>query len=115
MTRVLLRLLVFVVGASVVSAQDSSAPQFRFERAITSSAGRQRLSIDVPLLVGSQPFAKTTQLTDGSEPRMVAVGGLGDLRLFDASGRDVPYLLVSPELGEARVVGRVLPIAPENV
>ncbi|HJU43584.1 MAG TPA: DUF3999 family protein [Vicinamibacterales bacterium] len=81
----------------------------RFERERTAEvvvAGPQRLEIDAPLLAGSQPFTVTT-----SGQRSIASGGLNDLRLFNAQGVEVPYLLVAPSPGEpARVVGRILPI-----
>ncbi|HKY22939.1 MAG TPA: hypothetical protein VJM31_17120 [Vicinamibacterales bacterium] len=67
-----------LLSASVVTltAQEPRrVPQFGFERPIVSAAGPQRLRPDVPLLTGSRTR-------------------LGDVRLFDSSGREVPYLLV---------------------
>ena len=64
--------------AVVVSAQQP-APVFRFERPIvTDGAGPRRLPIDVPLLVGtvqSRPLVR-------------------DLRIYDANGAEVGYLLI---------------------
>ena len=42
---------------------------------------------------------------------MVAEGGLNDLRLFDASGRPVPYLLVQRRQEPGWRDGRILPVA----
>jgi hypothetical protein len=65
------------------------------------------LPVDVPLLSGARPF---TIVTRGARP--VAEGGLGDLRFFDANGREVPYLLIPPKVVEAQWRrGSVLPIA----
>jgi hypothetical protein len=59
-----------------VSAQDARpTPQFRFERPIVAASGRQRLRIDVPILAQTR-----RELTD--------------LRISDAAGREVPYLLI---------------------
>jgi hypothetical protein len=71
---------VLATGALVagVSAQDARpTPQFRFERPIVAASGRQRLRIDVPILAQTR-----RELTD--------------LRIFDAAGREVPYLLIPP-------------------
>ena len=75
-----LRWIVVPVALSIASlaAQQSPAPRaFRLERPIaTNGAGPRRLAVDVPLLAG-------------------ASRDLVDLRLFDANGRETPYLLVS--------------------
>src|SRR5439155_16724739 len=45
--------------------------------------------------------------------RVVARGGLGDLRLFDPQGREVPYLLVWPSIDEPTWRdGRILGVSP---
>jgi uncharacterized protein DUF3999 len=102
---------VMLLAGSVLLAQDP--PQFRFERAITAAPGAQRLAIDVPLLVGSQPFGVVQWPgPSGDSPRLIATGGLGDLRLYDQTGREVPYLIVPPPATPDRwAPGRVLPIA----
>ena len=68
---------------------------FRFERPIvTTGPGPHRLAMDVPLLVG-------------------AAEGVTDLRLFDASNREVPFILVRPAAATAVWRrGALLPIAP---
>jgi hypothetical protein len=80
-----------------------------YERQIaTAGPGPQRLAIDAALLSGGGPF-RVFRRGDA----WFAEGGLGDLRLFGADGRPVPYLLVQPPGGErAWVGGRVLAIAP---
>jgi hypothetical protein len=73
------------------SAQQTPAPPtFRFERPVTTDgSGPRRLAIDVPLLAGGKPFLTAGDLND-----LRLAGGLADLRLFDAAGREVGYLLV---------------------
>ena len=69
-------------------------PRFTFERsAQTQASGRP-----APARRGRHaPFRGITISGDPARrDRMVAEGGLNDLRLFDASGRPVPYLLVQP-------------------
>jgi len=95
-----LLLLVFDPGVkTIVRAQSipGSIPQgtFRFERPVTTGApGPYRLAMDVPLLVGAAERAS-------------------DLRLFDSSDRELPFLLVRP--ASAMPVwrrGALLAIAP---
>ena len=85
-----------------------TAPRFRHERAVELLSGTaHRLDIDVALLAGSKPFAVTSR-----DERRIATGGLDDLRMHDASGREVPYLLVPPPVTDASwQPARVLPIA----
>ena len=93
--------LVILAIAAPAAQQTPAQPQFRYERPVqTGGAGGRRLAIDVPLLAGSQPFRG-----DGS--------GLGDLRLFDSTGQEVQYLLVSnpPEQPVWRTVP-TLAVAP---
>ena len=60
-----------------------------------AQSGPQRLDVDLTLLAGS------------------SFGALHDLRLFDAAGREVPYLLIGPSSGDARWIDtRRFPIAP---
>ena len=103
------RLMAVLVIASVaVGAQGPTAPKFRHERAVELTSGHaHRLDIDATLLTGSQPFAVT-----GSDERRIATGGLDDLRLYDASGLEVPYLLVPPPVaGASWQPARALPVA----
>ena len=82
-------------------------PRFTFERsAQTQGSGPQRLAVDVTLLSSGSPF----RVTQRGET-MVAESGLNDLRLFDASGRPVPYLLVQRRQEPGWRDGRILPVA----
>jgi hypothetical protein len=103
--------LVIAAIALWMATVEAQSPRFQRERAVeTATAGPQRLDIDVPLLVGSQPFTVSTS-PGGRGERSIASGGLDDLRFFDAQGVEVPYLLVPPSPGQpARVIGRILPI-----
>jgi hypothetical protein len=97
------------VGAILMAAAPS-APQtppqtsFRYERPVqTGGAGPRRLAIDVPLLVGSRPFPS----------RGAREVGLSDLRLFDSTGQELPYLLVSnPSEQPVWRSAQTLPVAP---
>src|SRR5262245_36615320 len=86
--------LVAVIALPVVVATQSAPTGFRNERPIvTTGPGPYRLGIDVPLLVG-------------------AGDRVADLRLFDSSHREVPYLFVSPPRTEPRwSPGTILPVA----
>lgn len=105
------RLVMVAVGVCSATMLAQS-PRFQHERtAETVTPGPQRLEIDLPLLVGSQPFTITR-----SADRSIAGGGLNDLRLFNAEGVEVPYLLVAPPPGQsARVIGRILPITASDL
>ena len=98
--------LAVTLAVAGVGAQQVTGP-FRFERPITASAsGPQRLAIDVPLLAGGAPFA-----IDGTRARPLAIGGLDDLRLFDAAGAELPYLLVyAPPSEPVWQRGDILPL-----
>ena len=102
---------VFVAGAVAVAAAAQPAPRpFRYERPIVSDgAGPRRLQIDVPLLVGGAPFrVEPRPTTDVVRAR----DGLADLRVFDASGREVPYLLIGPaEAEKVWAPATLLPVA----
>ena len=76
-------LCVVVCSTTAMAQPAATAPAFRFERPIVSGgAGPRRLSIDVPLLVGGTPAGP------GDAPR--------DLRIYDASGSEIGYLLLRP-------------------
>ncbi|MDQ3950331.1 MAG: DUF3999 domain-containing protein, partial [Gemmatimonadota bacterium] len=100
--------LALALPLGVGAAQDvMRAGAFRFERPVLPGAARaNRLEVDVPLLVGGQPLT----VIQRAELSPVA-GGLGDLRVYDAAGREVPYLLV-PQLTRKPLwlPSRVLPI-----
>jgi hypothetical protein len=80
--------------APATARQPAVAPAFRVERPIAANgSGPRRLAVDVPLLAGLNR-------------------DLGDLRLFDASGREIPYLLVFKGSAEpAWKPATILPVA----
>ena len=87
-----LSLLLAAASAATLTAQGAAYARFQYERvAEVAAAGPQRLDVDVALLSGSHPF-----VAQETGERAIARGGLGDLRLFDASNVEVPYLLIEP-------------------
>jgi hypothetical protein len=104
----LARIVGSFIAAAGVAAQ-SPAPSFRYERpvALTGHAP-YRVDPDVALVAGAQPFSVTR-----AGDRFIASRGLDDLRFYDSSGIEVPYLLVPPPAGEPEWrSSRVLPVAP---
>jgi hypothetical protein len=85
-----------VLCAVTLSAQQP-VPVFRFERPILAGGGGpRRLAIDVPLLAGSAPARPL----------------LRDLRIYDANGGEVGYLLVGdPAPAPIYKAAEMLPIA----
>jgi hypothetical protein len=101
-------MLALLLPLGVGAAQSVASPDaFRYERQVLPGAtGGNRLELDVPLLVGGQPF-----VVQHFGERVRAVGGLSDLRLYDGGGREVGYLLVAPPSAEPRwVASQVQPI-----
>ena len=87
---------VAVLLQAAAAAQPPAAPAaFRFERPIAANGqGPRRLAVDVPLLAGVNRQ-------------------LSDLRIFDANGREIPYLLVSRPLADpVWKPAVILPVAP---
>jgi hypothetical protein len=110
-----------VLLAIVLDAQQPTPNiVFRFERPIVvTTSGPRRLAIDVPLLAGGNAFRVRSTSPAGADraDRSVmatASNGLSDLRLFDASGKEVPYLLVPNPMVEPtwRAAKALLPVAP---
>jgi hypothetical protein len=96
--------VIAVLTAAPAAQQTSPETPFRFERPVqTGGAGPRRLAIDITLLTGGRPF----------QGRVQPGAGLTDLRLFDANGQELPYLLVPnpPEQPSWRS-GPTLPVAP---
>jgi hypothetical protein len=111
--RLLLAGLLAAAALMATSAQDEgrTAPRFRFERPVLpGGAGPNRLEPDVPLLAAAQPLDYAPGREAGSAGPFQ--GGLADLRLFDAAGHEVPYLLVAPRYREPEWRrGSLLPLA----
>src|SRR3989440_6413291 len=87
----------------------------RAERPVAPAApGPNRLTLDATLLAGAQPF-RVSEVTAAEGRAAVATGGAGDLRLYDAANREVPYLLVMPRVEAQWRGARVLRVAPTKL
>ncbi|MEY2450417.1 MAG: hypothetical protein QOH79_3893, partial [Acidimicrobiaceae bacterium] len=93
-----------VLVAALLTATSLGAA-FKSERTIHPAAkGPNRLVPDVALLANAQPLRYV--------PKLQFEGGLDDLRLYDASGAEVSYLLLAPTVAEETWRGAVmLPVA----
>ena len=92
-----------------------SLPAQRSERAIIpGGAGANRLTLDATLLAGAQPF-HVSEVSSAEGRAAVATGGAGDLRLYDKTGIEVPYLLVTPQIEPQWRAARVLRVAPSKL
>ena len=98
-----------LVACSAVLYAQAPAGKFTYERPFTATdAGPQRLPVDHTLLLGGNPF----RVVQRGET-FAADGGLSDLRLFDAAGKPIPYLLIHAPLPEPKwTAGTILPVAP---
>lgn len=104
MRRLLAALALGIIVANPVAAQ-------RGERVVVpGGAGPNKLSFDATVLAGVQPF-RVTEVAASEGRVAVAAGGAGDLRLFDKSDREVPYLLITPRVEAQWRAARLLPIA----
>ena len=106
--------LLAIAGGVSLTAQSSASARFSYERAIeVTASGPQRLDVDVALLAGAQPFTVRPRVAlPDSPPAWIATGGLGDLRLFDQSNTEVPYLLINPtDAAPALTAAAILPIS----
>jgi Protein of unknown function (DUF3999) len=104
-----------VVCLAIGLAAQPPLPSFRFERPIvTRGAGGRRLAIDVPLLVGANPFGvMSRRVSAAGEITSFASGGASDLRLYDGNGRELGYLFVHPPSAEPEWRrAEILPVAP---
>ena len=73
----------------------------RLERpVVTDGVGPRRLPVDLPLMKDAAPFARLDRVRDRDIAHWRAADGLGDLRLFEPTGREVPYLLIYPRAGQ---------------
>ena len=115
--------LVCAAGVAATAQPPAAPPAFRFERPIvTGGGGARRLAIDVPLLAGASPFRAVVRARDPETraPRIVTLSdGLRDLRLYDANGREVGYLLVpvpTPEpVYRTAAILKIAPVDTEKV
>ena len=101
------RVLVALTSVVSLAAQQPSGT-FQVERPIVAAGeGPQRLKVDVALLSRAQRFTGV-RLLGGAAVR--ARSGLGDLRIFDSQGREVPYLLTHPVREPEWVAAAILPV-----
>lgn len=101
-----------LLAAGLAAGSDERRePRFRYERELLpGAAGPNRLEPDAALLRGTAPLVYAPGERAGELGPYRA--GLADLRLFDAAGREVPYLLVAPlRTGSDWRAGNLLPIA----
>jgi hypothetical protein len=110
-----LSLLLFQLQAGFGQTSQFIPGKFRHERTIVpGGSGPNRLHIDTALLAGGSPFRQFTQHMTGSarEPMIIATGGLKDLRIYDSSNREIPYLLILPPTPEPKwIAGQLAPLA----
>ncbi|HEX4468821.1 MAG TPA: DUF3999 family protein [Gemmatimonadaceae bacterium] len=98
------------VALGICSALPLSAQ--RLERpVIPGGAGPNRLTLDATLLAGAQPF-HVADVSSAEGRAAVATNGASDLRLYDAANREVPYLLVTPQVEAQWRAARVLRVEP---
>jgi hypothetical protein len=114
----LVAFLALVAGArpATLGAQSTgagSAGAARVQRDVhPGGPGPNRLALDAWAVTAGRPFTvRLLQGTDFNIPDSRADEGLGDLRLYDRNGREVPYLLVPPSARSERWTnGTVLPL-----
>ena len=105
MRRVVLAVLLGAAAAVRLAAQ-------RVERVVVPGArGPNQLRLDAAMLAGAQPF-RVSEVAAAEGRVAVGSGGAGDLRLFDASNREVPYLLITPRVEAQWRGARLLHVAP---
>lgn len=81
-----------------VSAAQATAEGLAVERSLRPGArGANRIALDVDLLTRGKPVRYAA---DGAGA--LPSGGLEDLRLYDAAGRELPYLLMLPGVARER-------------
>jgi hypothetical protein len=109
-TRVLPALLGVILAISILGARQDVVS--RVERPVsTSGSGPRRLPVDLPLLRDAAHFPRLERIQHRDGAHWRGLDGLADLRLVDAGGRDVPYLLVYPGTADPGWQdGTVLPI-----
>ncbi len=109
-------LFLFQIPALFPQSTQPVLERFRHERSIIPGGqGPNRLLIDSVLLSGGNSQWRFHQEEAGSErrPMVMATGGLGDLRIYDASNREIAYLLIMPPKPEAEWLdGSLSPLAP---
>ncbi len=110
-----LSLFLFQIQLCFSQPAQPAPDRFRYERAIVpGGSGPNRLLIDTELLAGGNSEWQFFNERAGSdrEPMIIATGGLRDLRIYDSSNREVPYLLILPPAPEPKwIEGTLSPLA----
>jgi hypothetical protein len=112
--------LLLIVSMALPSGSQTTRPlpdRFRHARDIVpGGAGPNRLLVDPALLAGGNSRWQFSYKSDGADieqkPTIAASGGLSDLRIYDASDREVPYLLFAPSVDSTWRDGQLAPTAP---
>lgn len=96
--------LALLASIAMAAAAAPAGDAARFERELRPGGiGAHRASLDTDLLVGGAPVRY-----EGDGEDAIPIGGLEDLRLQDAAGREVPYLLMLPaSTAPAEISGRL--------
>src|SRR5882672_5158157 len=81
---------------------------------VPGGPGPNRLALDATALARVQPF-HVADVAAAEGRAAVATGGAGDLRLFDASNKEVPYLLITPQVEAQWRGSRLLRVAPAKL
>ena len=108
MRRYSLSVVLSLCVALPLSAQRSERP------VIPGGTGPNRLILDATFLAGAQPF-HVAEVSSAEGRAAVATGGAGDLRLYDAGNREVPFLFVTPQLASQWRGARVLRVEPTKL
>jgi uncharacterized protein DUF3999 len=81
---------------------------------VPGGAGPNRLALDAALLARAQPF-RVNEVAAAEGRVAVATGGAGDLRLYDRTNHEIPFLLVTPAVEPQWRGARLLRMAPTKV
>ena len=109
-TRVLTgAILSIVIGSAPLAQQQAARAGATVERAVDARGrGPRKLRVDLPLLIGAQPF-----VLSGDNASGVRSYGLADLRFHDAQGHEIGYLLIEPPSQRPTwLSGTIRPILP---
>lgn len=80
-------------------------------KVIPGGRGPNHLAVDAAFLSGAQPY-HVSEVTASEGRAAIASGGGGDLRLYDRSNREVPYLFILPAVEAQWRGARFLGVAP---
>jgi hypothetical protein len=104
-----MRHLLIVLALGLLAQSVNAQTVERYVR--PGAAGPNQLALDAAFLARAQPF-RTSEVTAAEGRVAVASGGAGDLRLFDRDGKEVQYLLITPQLEPRWRAARLLRVSP---